>query len=107
MINKFVQENSKHFDDSEENKLIYTDIFKQYTQTIEQYLEKRLCKEIPEFSVEGFVSILVTKKKEELEGEVYELLLSFTDFMAFKDAMQSFKKGKEFRTNLSEYDVNG
>ena len=31
LLNKFVAENAKHFDgNSEENKLIYTDIFKQY-----------------------------------------------------------------------------
>lgn len=30
MINKFVQENAIHFEDSEENKLIYMDIFKKY-----------------------------------------------------------------------------
>lgn len=44
-LDKYWQE----FDVSDENKLIYTDIFNQYIDHIEKYIEKELVKRIPGF----------------------------------------------------------
>ena len=40
MQNTFMNQNATHFEDSEECKLIYMDIFQQYTKIIEAYIQK-------------------------------------------------------------------
>jgi ADP-ribosylation factor 2-binding protein len=60
---KFCQENCLKFECSEENKLIYMDIFKKYNDVIESYIEKRLKEEISGFSMELFLGE-VAKRKE-------------------------------------------
>jgi ADP-ribosylation factor 2-binding protein len=37
---RFCQEHCMHFEATEENKLIYTDIFKNYQETIETYINQ-------------------------------------------------------------------
>mmetsp|Transcript_23019 Transcript_23019/g.17462 ORF Transcript_23019/g.17462 Transcript_23019/m.17462 type:complete len:96 (+) Transcript_23019:227-514(+) len=75
-----------HFEATEENKLIYMDIFKQYTDTLESYLNQRLEEEIPNFSMERFLA-QVTLRKDEIDEQIMDLLLSFSDFQAFKEVM--------------------
>lgn len=50
----FMEEHWEHFEDSEENKLVYTEIFKKYIETIEKYLEAELKKMVPNFSMLDF-----------------------------------------------------
>jgi hypothetical protein len=54
----FSSANCHHFEDSEENKLIYMDLFKEYTSQIETYLEQRLQEEVPGFDMEEFYEML-------------------------------------------------
>ena len=75
-----------HFENTEENKLIYMDIFKKYTDSIEKYIEKRLAEEIPGFKMEVFGQQL-KKRKDEIDEQIMDLLLSFSDFAAFKEMM--------------------
>lgn len=42
------------FDDDDENKLIYTHIFRQYNEIIEKFIEKQLTEKLPEFSMVEF-----------------------------------------------------
>ena len=42
------------FEATEENKLCYTSIFKEYQETIEKYLMKRLSEDCPDFDEEYF-----------------------------------------------------
>jgi ADP-ribosylation factor 2-binding protein len=42
------------FEATEENKLCYTSIFKEYQTEIEGYLMKRLAEDVPDFSMEYF-----------------------------------------------------
>ena len=44
-----------HFEASEENKLIYMDLFKKYQEQIEQFLMKGLSESIEAFSMEEFM----------------------------------------------------
>lgn len=56
--NEFMEENWKVFEDNEENKLVYTDIFIKYNETIEKYIETELLKAIPGFKMMEFEYLL-------------------------------------------------
>jgi ADP-ribosylation factor 2-binding protein len=91
---KFMEKNYKHFDESDENKLIYTTIHKEYTNLIEKYLESELKRRVEQFSMEEFMKTLVSRPNE-AEGEIFEILQTFEDFLEFKDLMLSYKRSKE------------
>ncbi|XP_051169731.1 ADP-ribosylation factor-like protein 2-binding protein isoform X2 [Leptopilina boulardi] len=82
------------FEPIEENKLIYMDIFNDYNRDIETFLENNLKKVIPNFSMTTFLKQL-SNKKSELEGEIFEILLAFTDFLAFKEMILDYRAVKE------------
>lgn len=44
------------FDASEENKLVYMSVFKEYTDKTEQYITQQLTDAIPGFSMDRFMS---------------------------------------------------
>ncbi|XP_039262236.1 ADP-ribosylation factor-like protein 2-binding protein [Styela clava] len=96
MQDTFMEKYYKEFDDSEENKFIYTDIFKEYTATIEKCLNDELKKRISDFSMEMFVSTLQAHKNE-ITGDIFDMLLSFSDFISFKEMFLDYKAEKEGR----------
>ncbi|XP_044266553.1 ADP-ribosylation factor-like protein 2-binding protein [Tribolium madens] len=93
----FMEEYWKEFEENEENKLIYTEIFKKYVETIEKFLESELKKKIPNFSMLEFEYEL-RKRPNELVGEVFEILATFTDFVSFKEKFLDYKAMKEGKT---------
>ena len=50
------------FEATEENKLVYTQIFNQYTSTIEAFINQKLSEMIDEFNMERFIALLETRK---------------------------------------------
>ncbi|RHY26091.1 hypothetical protein DYB32_007875 [Aphanomyces invadans] len=54
----FCQKHCEYFDDASENKLIYMDLFKEYTLLIENYLEARLQAEIEDFSMDELCQMI-------------------------------------------------
>lgn len=54
LLTNFMEEHYKEFDDKEENKLIYMDIFKKYTEIIEKYIEEQLRTVIQNFDMSLF-----------------------------------------------------
>jgi hypothetical protein len=62
-------QNYADLQDSEENKLIYTDVFNQYCTILESQLEKRLAAVIPGFDMVEFVG-LVEARQEEVDPNV-------------------------------------
>ena len=84
------------FDDSEENKLIYTPIFNEYISTVEKLIERELHKRMPTFDMVSFMGELPSRK-EEISEELYDMLLSFTDFLMFKELMLDHKAFREGR----------
>ena len=90
---KFMDQYCVNFDEKEENKLVYNEIFKKYVQTVEATLEKELAKRIPGFSMDKFIALL-EKRKEQIDDGLLDTLLSFNDFLLFKDIMLSHKKAK-------------
>ena len=89
--NSFFKKYCTHFENTEENKLIYMDIFKKYKDTIEGYIEDQLQAMIPDFDMDEFAKLL-PDRKEEIDDQLLELLTSFADFGTFKEIMISYKK---------------
>ncbi|CAN0270256.1 unnamed protein product, partial [Laminaria digitata] len=90
----FVDEWCGEFDDTEENKLIYTDLFQQHTQLAEQHLEARLHQRIKGFHMEAFMK-MVAEREDEIVGDVVDILVALTDFQEFKDMMVAHRKGRD------------
>ena len=55
MQSNFCKEHCLKFEATEENKLEYTTVFKQYTELIESYITKELAQAIEGFSMETFL----------------------------------------------------
>ena len=93
---EFMHKNYKHFEESDENKLIYTTVHNEYVSLIEKYLDAQLKKKVKQFNMDEFMKTLLARR-EELEGEIFELLLTFDDFVEFKQLMLSFKSVSALR----------
>nr|XP_060644311.1 ADP-ribosylation factor-like protein 2-binding protein [Anolis sagrei ordinatus] len=91
-MDKYYQE----FDDTEENKLIYTPIFNEYICLIEKYIEEKLLDRIPGFSMSAF-TLSLQQHKDEIAGDIFDMLLTFTDFLAFKEMFLDYRAEKEGR----------
>ncbi|XP_012265484.2 ADP-ribosylation factor-like protein 2-binding protein isoform X1 [Athalia rosae] len=91
---KFLDNYWHIFSPEEENKLIYTEIFNQYNQEVENYIVKQLKKSVPNFSIATFLDQL-NERRPELDGEVFEVLATLTDFLAFKEMLLDYKAVKE------------
>eukprot|EP00164_Ancoracysta_twista_P001860 GFYU01002447.1.p1 GENE.GFYU01002447.1~~GFYU01002447.1.p1 ORF type:complete len:206 (+),score=79.52 GFYU01002447.1:169-786(+) len=89
---KFMKDHCDQFENTDENKLIYMDIFKQYTTTIEQLLEDKLIEALPEFKMEDFI-MMVQDREDQISGDMFDMLLSFGDFNTFKEIILSYKEG--------------
>ncbi|CAH0556801.1 unnamed protein product [Brassicogethes aeneus] len=90
----FMEKHWTQFEDDEENRLIYTDIFKEYQNTVEKYIEKSLLEKMPHFDPNKFDEEL-SNRKFELEGEIFEMLSTFSNFISFKNMFIDYKKMKE------------
>lgn len=97
MQHTFLEKYYNEFEDTEENKFVYTDIHREYVSLVEHYLEDELSKRLPDFCMSEFSKQLM-ERKEELDGEIFEMLLTFSDFMSFKEMFLDFKAEKEGRT---------
>ncbi|KAG7333248.1 hypothetical protein KOW79_003383 [Hemibagrus wyckioides] len=92
----FMEKYYLEFDDTEENKLIYTSIFNDYIELLEKYLEQQLMERIPGFNMNDFNHSL-KQHKEEVSGDIFDMLLTFTDFMAFKEMFLDYRAEREGR----------
>eukprot|EP00003_Mantamonas_plastica_P008108 TRINITY_DN169_c1_g1_i5.p1 TRINITY_DN169_c1_g1~~TRINITY_DN169_c1_g1_i5.p1 ORF type:complete len:169 (+),score=82.36 TRINITY_DN169_c1_g1_i5:168-674(+) len=92
---QFLDEYAHEFEDTEENKLVYMEIFQKYVGLIETILEKRLVEEIPEFSMEEFLELLLPRE-DQICGDVFDILLSFADFESFKQLCIAHKNAGDF-----------
>ncbi|KAG1678474.1 hypothetical protein FOA52_014505 [Chlamydomonas sp. UWO 241] len=87
----FCKSNCVVFEEGEENKLAYTAVFQTYTQLIESHVEKQLVESVPGFDMADFM-LALTKRKDELSEDVFELMVSFGDFPTFKELMLSYRR---------------
>ncbi|XP_044047969.1 ADP-ribosylation factor-like protein 2-binding protein [Siniperca chuatsi] len=92
----FLDKHYLEFDDSDENKLSYTPIFNDYVDLLEKHLELQLMERIPGFNMNIFIEMLM-QHKEEVPGDIFDMLLTFTDFMAFKEMFLAYRAEIEGR----------
>ncbi|KAM8750261.1 ADP-ribosylation factor-like protein 2-binding protein isoform 1-T1 [Acanthopagrus schlegelii] len=92
----FMEKHYLEFEDSDENKLSYTPIFNEYVDLLEKHLEQQLTERIPGFNMNTFTELLM-QHKEEVSGDIFDMLLTFTDFMAFKEMFLDYRNEKEGR----------
>lgn len=81
----FMQRYSGEFTNEEENKLVYMDIFQEYLKVIEKYIETHLDVDMNQFAR------MLKNRQDEIDGPLFEMLLSFSDFAVFKELMLSHK----------------
>ncbi|KAF6078390.1 hypothetical protein HJG60_009227 [Phyllostomus discolor] len=63
---------------------------------MEKYIEEQLLERIPGFSMAAFTTTL-QHHKDEVAGDIFDMLLTFTDFLAFKEMFLDYKAEKEGR----------
>ncbi|XP_030313913.1 ADP-ribosylation factor-like protein 2-binding protein isoform X2 [Calypte anna] len=93
----FMEKHYQEFEDSEENKLIYTSVFNEYISLVEKYIEDKLLARIPGFNMTAFTMSL-QQHKDEMTGDLFDILLTFTDFLAFKRMFLDYRAEKEGRS---------
>uniref|UniRef100_A0A5F8GJL4 ADP-ribosylation factor-like protein 2-binding protein n=1 Tax=Monodelphis domestica TaxID=13616 RepID=A0A5F8GJL4_MONDO len=90
----FMEKYYQEFEDTEENKLIYTPIFNEYISLVEKYIEEQLLERIPGFNMATFTTTL-QQHKDEVAGDIFDMLLTFTDFLAFKEMFLDYRAALE------------
>jgi len=95
LLTNFQREHCGHFEDTEENKLIYTELFKKYSDQIESHIESELRNAIPGFKMASFLEQLAARGEEEIDDGIFDLLASLGDFETFKQQMISAKASPE------------
>uniref|UniRef100_A0A8C2VA73 ADP-ribosylation factor-like protein 2-binding protein n=1 Tax=Chinchilla lanigera TaxID=34839 RepID=A0A8C2VA73_CHILA len=101
-MDKYYQE----FEDTEENKLTYTPIFNEYLSLVEKYIEEQLLERIPKFNMSAFTTVL-KHRKDEVADDIFNMLLTFTDFLAFKEMFLDYRAKKEGRGLDLSHDLVG
>ncbi|XP_004069877.1 ADP-ribosylation factor-like protein 2-binding protein [Oryzias latipes] len=90
----FMEKYYLEFDGLDENKLSYTSIFNEYVGLLEKHLEQKLMERIPNFNMNTFTELLM-QHKDEVQGDIFDTLLTFTDFLAFKEMFLDYKADRE------------
>ncbi|XP_060248183.1 ADP-ribosylation factor-like protein 2-binding protein isoform X3 [Meriones unguiculatus] len=63
---------------------------------VEKYIEEQLLERIPGFNMAAFTTTL-QHHKDEVAGDIFDMLLTFTDFLAFKEMFLDYRAEKEGR----------
>ena len=82
----FFNKHCLQFEATDENKLVYTQIFHEYSKLIEHTILTALTESLPGFDMETFLK-QVTSRNEEIDEPLMDLLLSFAEFETFKEMM--------------------
>lgn len=100
---EFFQQHCDQFEFGDENRLEYTDVYRQYIQLIEDFIVSRLKAIKPDFDMAKFLSMM-NQHKDELNGEVFDILLSLSDFLLFKENILDFKQSLIDQNSMDEDD---
>lgn len=90
-MDKYYQE----FKNTKENKLTYPAIFNKNLSFIEKYIENQLLERIPGYNMAIFTTTL-KHHNDEMVHDVFNML-TFTDFLAFKEMFLEYRTEKEGR----------
>ena len=92
--NEFFEAHCDKFIDTDENRVEYTAVFEDYTALMERTLERKLCERISGFDMRSFESQLISRK-DQIGGDIFDLLLSFSDFSEFKSMILAHKAERD------------
>ena len=68
---------------------------------LEKYIEEQLLEQIPGFNMAAFTTTL-KHHKDEVAGDIFDMLFTYTDFLAFKEMFLDYwaeKKGRALDLN--------
>ena len=79
---------------TQKRELTYTPTFNEYISLVEKYIEEQLLERIPGFNMGAFTTTL-QHHKDEVAGDIFDVLLTFTDFPAFKEMFPDYRAERE------------
>jgi len=69
---------------------VYMEVFEKYSDLLEAAITDHLSAAVDGFDLMELVGML-NARKDELDGEVFDMMLTLTDFEAFKELMLAYK----------------
>ena len=109
-VDAFTREHCMKFDAGDENKLEYTSLFAEYTGMVEAYIEERVGASVASFDMASFCATLSERAQSDdglLDQPAFEMLVSYSDFDAFKQLMLSARQGLAVEAQTGELCVSG
>jgi len=95
LVGGFMNQHCHEFDEGEENKLVYTTLFAEYTSMLERYIAEHISTRLPDFDMAAFCAELRERSAElPISHLDLDTLGAFGDFEAFKEMMLSCKAGQ-------------
>jgi len=91
-VGAFMRSHCHEFDEGEENKLVYMQLFSEYTTLLEAYIESELGALVPDFDMRAFCAAL--SERADMVSLDLDTLGAFGDFEAFKEMMLACKRGE-------------
>uniref|UniRef100_A0A8C0M800 ADP-ribosylation factor-like protein 2-binding protein n=2 Tax=Canis lupus familiaris TaxID=9615 RepID=A0A8C0M800_CANLF len=73
-----------------------TPVFNEYISLVEKYIEEELLERIPGFNMAAFTTTS-RHHRAEAAGDVLDMLLTFADFLAFKEMFLDYRAEKQGR----------
>lgn len=89
----FCKDHAHIFEDDDENKHVYLNLFEEYSELMESHIAAKLSEAITSFDMQDFMSQLA-ERRDEITGDVFDLLLGLSDFDEFKQMMLAYKRGE-------------
>lgn len=96
----FFEKNQETFEDTDENKLEHSEIFKAYSMILDEIIEVKLLEKFSEEQVKTFYASFAANlsKYENINKDTVDNLFGFQDFDAFKKKMLMYKRGMDDKT---------
>lgn len=112
----FFEKNKDKFEDTEENKLEYTNIYTDYVYILEELIEINLKGKYADDQIEAFYGSFADKigDYKKINPSVVDALFDFIDFEKFKKSMiahknrmnEGFSKVETTATGMVDRDIN-
>ncbi|WIA32645.1 hypothetical protein OEZ86_003446 [Tetradesmus obliquus] len=102
----FCRQHCHEFEDGDENKLCYTQLFEAYCELLEGSIQRALQAAVPGLSMDEFAAML-GERQEQLGAEVFDLLLSMSDFATFKELMLETRRQQESSAERQQLLLSG
>jgi ADP-ribosylation factor 2-binding protein len=101
---EYFEKNKDKFEDTEENKLEYTNIYTEYVYILEQIIEANLKEKYSDEQIELFYTTFKDNlsQYEKINPEVVDTLFGFIDFEKFKKSILLHKNALDENYNRAE-----